>query len=219
MRDQQQIYVNLSVVIFTIIDGELHVLLVERSQEPFLDWRCLPGGYMEDWASAEKTIMKKLFVKVWLKNIYLEQYHTFTDPKRDPRYRAINISYFSIGTYTDIKKYSPYGKVDFHPLKKLPKLAFDHQEIIRHAYRVLRERLFHSNIAQFFLPKQFTFKQLKEVYDAILQTSSDVRNFRHHISTQNIIKNTWKKEQNVAHRPADLYEFIDKTIKVEEYSI
>ncbi len=219
MREQQHMYVNLSVVIFTIIKGELLVLLVERSQDPFLNWRCLPGGYMEDSASAEKTIVKKLFDKVWLKNIYLEQYHTFTDPKRDPRYRAINISYFSIGTYTDIKKYSPYGKVEFHHLKQLPKLAFDHQEIIRHAYRVLRERLFHSNIAQFFLPKQFTFKQLKEVYDTILQTSSDVRNFRTHIRTQNIIKTTGKKEQNVAHRPADLYEFINKTIKVEEYAI
>ena len=35
-QEQQHMYVNLSVVIFTIIKGELLVLLVERSQEPFL---------------------------------------------------------------------------------------------------------------------------------------------------------------------------------------
>jgi hypothetical protein len=47
-------------------------------------------------------------------------------------------------------------------------MAFDHKEIAREAYGVLRYKLMHSNIAQFFLPKLFTFQQLQQVYDIIL---------------------------------------------------
>lgn len=60
-------------------------------------------------------------------------------------------------------------------------MAFDHRDIVTAAYTVLRHKLFHSNIAQFFLPKTFTLAQLQEVYDTILSTKSDTRNFRKYI--------------------------------------
>jgi 8-oxo-dGTP diphosphatase len=161
--------------------------------------------------------MKKLMLKVGLRNIYLEQFHTFTDPARDPRYRAVTIGYLSIGQYHDIKKYSQYGEVAFHPLRKLPALAFDHKEIVMHAYRVLRHKLLHSNIAQFFLPKHFTLQQLQEVYDGILGVQSDVRNFRTYIKKANVVVATGKKEVNVSHRPAELYGFVQKDVKVSDY--
>lgn len=214
----QQIYVNTAVVIFSIVDNELKVLLIKRTQAPFESFWCLPGWYVENDKSADQTVMEKLLMKVWLRNIYLEQFHTFTDPKRDPRYRAITIGYMSIWNYHDIKKYSQYGEVAFHGIKTMAKLAFDHREIMKKAYLVLREKVFHSNIAQFFLPRYFTLQQLQLVYDAILGSKSDVRNFRKYIDKAHIIKATGKKEHNVSHRPAILYEFIQKDIKVSDYN-
>jgi 8-oxo-dGTP diphosphatase len=75
----------------------------------------------------------------------------------------------------------------------------------------------HSNIAQFFLPKLFTFQQLQQVYDIILWTTSDVRNFRNFITKSHIVRSTKKKEENVAHRPATLYQFIHKDINIDDF--
>lgn len=214
---EQHIYVNTAVVIFTIIESELKVLLIKRVQEPFAWFWYLPWWYLTDDKSAEQIVMEKLHTKVWLRNMYLEQFHTFTDPKRDPRYRAITLGYMSIGTYHDIKQYSQYWEVAFHSVRKLQKMAFDHREIVTSAYTVLRHKLFNSNIAQFFLPKTFTLAQLQEVYDAILSTKSDTRNFRKYIDKVWIVKSTGKKEINVSHRPAFLYEFVHKDVRVEDY--
>ncbi len=215
----QQIYVNTAVVIFSIVDDELKVLLIKRTQAPFEWFWWLPGGYLENDKSADQTVMEKLLMKVWLRNIYLEQFETFTDPKRDARYRAITIWYMSIGNYHDIKKYSQYGEVGFLSVKTLAKLAFDHRDIMKRAYAVLRAKLFHSNIAQFFLPRYFTLQQLQAVYDTILGSKSDVRNFRKYIDKAHLVKATGKKETNVSHRPAILYEFINKDIHVADYTL
>lgn len=213
----QQIYVNTAVVIFSIVDDELKVLLIKRTQAPFEWFWGLPGWYLENDKSADQIVVEKLLMKVWLRNIYLEQFHTFTDPKRDARYRAITIGYMSIWNYHDIKKYSQYGEVAFLGIKTLAKLAFDHRDIMKQAYATLRNKLFHSNIAQFFLPRYFTLQQLQSVYDTILGHTSDVRNFRKYIDKAHIIKPTGKKEINVSHRPALLYEFINKDIHVGDY--
>lgn len=215
----QQIYVNTAVVIFSIVEGELKVLLIRRTQAPFEWFWGLPGWYLENDKSADQTVMEKLLMKVGLRNIYLEQFETFTDPKRDARYRAITIWYMSIGNYHDIKKYSLYWEVSFLGIKTLAKLAFDHRDIMKRAYAVLRDKLFHSNIAQFFLPRYFTLQQLQAVYDAILGNKSDVRNFRKYIDKAHIVRATGKKETNVSHRPAILYEFINKDIHVADYTL
>lgn len=215
----QRIFVNTAVVMYTIMHDELYVLLIKRARAPFEWYRCLPGWYLENEDSAEQTVTKKLMIKVGIKNMYLEQFSTFTDPTRDPRYRAITIWYMSIWHYHDIKHYSHYGEVSFHPLRKLPVMAFDHKDIITASYVALRNKLTHSNIAQFFLPKYFTLQQLQTVYDTILSKKSDVRNFRAFISKLGLVRATSRKEINVSHRPAVLYHFINKDVKIEDYEL
>lgn len=212
------IYVTLSVVLFTIIDHELKIVLIKRSRDPYLGYRCLPWWYIDWEKSAEQTLTQKLFQKTWLHNIYLEQVHAFTDPERDSRYRSINIAYLSAGIYHDLKNISTYGEVEFHSIKNLPTLAFDHGDIIVYIYQILQQRIITSNIAQFFLPRQFTLRQLQEVYDTVRWYRSDVRNFRNFIYNQNIVKNTWKKQTKVSYRPAYLFEFIHRDINIAEYN-
>lgn len=172
---------------------------------------------MENNKSADQTVAEKLRIKVGLKRVYLEEFAVFTKPDRDHRYRCITIAYMSIGEYHDIKTYSQYGDVQFHSINKLPQIAFDHVEIIRKSYEVLRAKVMHTNIAQFFLPRYFTLRQLQQVYDIILSIKSDVRNFRTMIDRLNIVRPTSKKETNVSHRPAVLYEFISKEINISDY--
>lgn len=203
---------------FTIMDNDLKIILIHRSKNPFLWYRALPWWYLLPEKSAEQTIMIKLFHKIGINNIYLEQLHTFTDPHRDSRYRAINIAYFSAGIYQNIKDISLYGEVQLHSVRNIPSLAFDHQEVILHAHMILQQKLLTSNIAQFFLPHYFTLTQLQHVYDLIRGKKSDTRNFRNFIIKQHCVRETTKKQWDVHHRPARLYEFIVKDIKVSDYA-
>lgn len=111
----------------------------------------------------------------------------------------------------DIKQYSKYGIAQFHALKHIPAmLAFDHLEIIKDAYLNLKEKLYNSNIAQYFLDKYFSLKELQMTYEIILWSKVDTRNFRKLVQKLWLVQDSWKHEEHVQHRPAKLYHFTRK---------
>ena len=72
------------------------VLLVKRSDFPFKNKWCLPGGFMgieETSLESAKRILKR---ETNLENIYLEQLYTFDDINRDPRMRIMSVSYMAL---------------------------------------------------------------------------------------------------------------------------
>lgn len=213
-----QVYVTMSVVMFTLDEWELKIVLLERTKKPRSWMWALPWWYLMTNKSAEQTVQLKLFKKLWLVNVYLESIGVFSDPKRDPRWRAVNIAYVSAWLYHNIQKLSSYGEVKLFSLKKLPKMPFDHSDIVRYAYSILQKKMMDSNIAQFFLPRQFTLTQLQTVYDQIQWKTSDIRNFRKFIQRYVSLKSTGKQQQNVWHRPAMLYEFSTKNIDIDYYN-
>lgn len=205
---QQHIYVTTSVVIFSIIQGTLCVILLQRGYDPYEWLWMLPSGYVFNDASAQDTLREKIFHKIWLNNIPLQEVWSFSEPWRDSRRRVICLAYMSVWQFYDIKKRTHYGSVSYHSIKDLPVLAFDHAQIIKRAYALLREQLATTSIAQHFLPKTFTLTEFKTVYDIILWTHSDLSNFRKWVTARHLVIPTGKKEKNVAHRPAMLWKFV-----------
>lgn len=75
---------------------ELSVLLVKRSDYPFKDKWCLPGGFVlidEDLEEAPRRILKD---ETNLDSPYLEQLYTFGRVNRDPRMRVISVAYMAL---------------------------------------------------------------------------------------------------------------------------
>lgn len=93
----------------------------------------------------------------------------------------------------------------WHSLAKLPKLAFDHPEIIAAARQALIARLDREPLALALLPPRFTLTQLQKVYEAIEGHPLDKRNFRRSILAKNWIRETGDMERG-NRRPAMLYE-------------
>ncbi len=103
--------VTVDIVALTIRDGELHVLLVERGEEPFLNKLALPGGFVRssrdtrgrvrgetlDEAAArelaEETGLGRAVTQ--LRRVHLEQLATFGAPRRDPRMRVFSVAYLA----------------------------------------------------------------------------------------------------------------------------
>lgn len=213
---EQNILISVDNVIFTIINDKLQILLVSRPIEPFKWQWSLPWGVVWDKETLEETAYKKLEEKTSVKNIYLEQLYTFSDIRRDPRWRTISTAYMALVSRENltIKSSKAWRESKFFPVTALPKLGFDHKEIIEYAIKRLKWKLEYTNIAQYILPEKFTFTQLQNVYEIVLNQKFDVRNFRKKINSLWIIEETWEKEVWNQYRPARLFKFTNNNIEI-----
>ena len=200
------------VVIFTVQDHELKVLLINMKKPPFNGFWACPGGLVKPKESVEDSAKYHLHEKTGVKGVYLEQLHTFGQVSRDPFGRVVSVAYFALipSDNLNLQTTKEYKNVAWFPVKKLPKLAYDHTEIIKMAVEKLKHKLEQSNIVYSLLPKHFTLSDLQGIYELILDKNLDKRNFRKKIFSLNIIREAGRKKSGEANRPAQLYEFESK---------
>ena len=222
---------NLSVdnVILGFDQNELKVLLIERKRtgSPKDDFMALPGDLIYEDEPLEDAAKRVLFELTGLKNIFLEQFYTFGDPNRiskkadidwlksiraHPDARVITVAYY---TLIKIENYKPSAagfasNAIWVPINKVPQLAFDHNNIFSQAIDHLKHKLYRYPIGFELLPKKFTLAQLQRLYELILQTKLDKRNFRRKILKTEFVVPLQEKQQGVAHKPAMLYRFDKK---------
>ena len=199
--------VTVDVVIFTIKDDSVKVLLIKRKIEPFKDMWALPGGFIKDSESLEKAAERKLTEETGVKNVYLEQLYTFGAPERDPRARIVTVTYFAIikPKVLEHKERWDVSDVQWSPVSRLPKLAFDHGRIIEYAIKRLRWKLEYTTVGFKLLPEKFTLTQVQDVYETILGKKFDKRNFRKKLLALGLVRPSREVLKDVAHRPARLY--------------
>jgi len=118
------------------------VLLIRRKHEPFADMWAIPGGFVEMDEALEDAARRELQEETGVRGGRLEQLATFGDPGRDPRGRTISVVYLA---EVDAGKLSPRAdddaaEVGWHPLQRLPPLAFDHRQILATARKRLQAR-------------------------------------------------------------------------------
>ncbi len=205
-------------VIFSIdtVTNRLLVLLVKRREEPFLGKWSLPGSLVRQGESLEKTAYRTLAEKISVSNLYLEQLYTFGGPNRDPREspdsfgcRYLSVSYFALVRYPEAKLLSPFNQYSsWHEVKKVPQLAFDHNQILNYGYQRLRNKLEYSPIAFDVLPEVFTLNDLYQFYSTVMgENFADYSNFRSRLLKLGFLLDTGEKTSRGAGRPATLYRF------------
>lgn len=205
-------FVTVDIIIFTVKDNDLKVLLVKRKLPPFQRMWALPGGFVHIEENLEAAALRELQEETGVKDVYLEQLYTFGNPARDPRGRVITIAYFAL---LDSSKIKLQPKTDVEAAKwfsmyNLPKLAFDHQQIIDYSLVRLRYKLEYTTVGFQLLPKKFTLTELQKLYEIILNKKLDKRNFRKKIFSFNIVEPTSETKMEGIHRPATLYKFKSK---------
>jgi 8-oxo-dGTP diphosphatase len=104
------------------------IVLIKRKNPPY-GW-ALPGGFIDYGESAEDAARREAFEETCLDVQLVEQFHTYSDPKRDPRMHTISIIFIAKA------QGEPCGADDAAEAKAfalddLPKtLAFDHSQIL-----------------------------------------------------------------------------------------
>ena len=164
-------------VIFGFDGSRLKVLLVERGVEPFKGKWALPGGFLRMDESAEQGALRELQEETGLKTAYIKQFHTFTDPDRDPRERVITIAYYALVRLQDVVAGDDAARAGWFSLDEVPSLAFDHDRILRTALQEIRRQIHFEPVGFELLPPEFTIKELQLLYEAILDVKFDRRNF------------------------------------------
>lgn len=221
---------NISVdcVIFGFDFQKLNVLLIERDQIINGDGDkkvyALPGDLIKDNEDLNNAAERNLKQLTGLENIYLQQFYTFGDPDRvknqidqawlktvrqHPEARVITVAYYSLIKLKDYKTHpaSFARNTIWCPVHEIPDLAFDHNQIISKALKTLRFHLSTEPIGFELLPRKFTLSQLQRVYEAILGSSLDKRNFRKKLLNSDLLIPLNEKQKGVKHKPARLYSF------------
>jgi 8-oxo-dGTP diphosphatase len=117
--------------------------LIQRGNEPFKGLWALPGGFIEIDEELDNAITRELAEETGLREVKLEQIHTFGTVGRDPRGRQISVVYMGIitGKQKRVRGGDDASKAQWFELEKVPeKLAFDHKEIISFAAKKLKEK-------------------------------------------------------------------------------
>jgi 8-oxo-dGTP diphosphatase len=132
--------VSVDIAVFTFSGDKAKLLLIKRKNEPFKGRWALQGGFVEMDEELEDSAARELAEETGLKDVPLEQMHTFGDVGRDPRGRQITIVYMGIAKsgQDKIKAGDDAAEAKWFDIKKLPKdLAFDHNEIVKFAIEKL----------------------------------------------------------------------------------
>jgi 8-oxo-dGTP diphosphatase len=203
--DYFNIAISVDCVIFGYENKELKVLLIKSDLEEFSGLYSLLGDLVrpdEDLETASYRILKD---RTGMDDVFLEQVHTFGSINRHPSGRVITTAYYSL---IDIRHHDlklSHNDLHWHSVKDIKKLAFDHKTILDNCLGRLREQVIDHPIVFNLLPEKFSLRELQDLYEAILDTDLDRRNFRKKIAIKDWLVDLNEMENDVPHRPGKLY--------------
>lgn len=210
----QNIKVAVDAVVFGYTSKEgLSVLLIKRNVQPFKDSWALPGGLVGDTESLEQAVQRELKEETGVNINYLEQLYSFGQPGRDPRNRVISITYYGLVKPEAFELHADTDAADvaWFNIKKLPKLAFDHHEILTAAHERLKSKMLYQPVGFELLEEKFPFSELEKLYMAVLDRPIDRRNFKKKVVKFGFLEETAEKQSlDGAGRPGNLFRFNEK---------
>lgn len=203
--DYFKIAISVDCVIFGYDEKELKVLLIKSDLEEFAGLHSLLGDLIktdEDLETASYRILKE---RTGLDDVYLEQVQAFGSIDRHPSGRVITIAYYSLIDIKHHKLQLSHNELNWHPVKAIKKMAFDHKMILDTCLNQLQEKVMEHPVIFNLLPEKFSLRELQELYEAILGIELDRRNFRKKISIKDWLIDIDEMENDVPHRPGKLY--------------
>jgi len=231
--------VSIDCVIFGFTAGKLKVLLIRWKSA---DKWSLPGGRIYKDEGVEEAVNRILFDRTGLKGVFLQQFNTFGKTERYVHYseeetlkiaekalgetledldisrRTVSIGYYAL---VNIDKVIPRPDVYseecvWWDIDQVPKLLFDHNEMIEIATRTIRREIRYQPIGKL-LPDKFTLNEIHKLFQTILNTELDRRNFHKLITSYDFLIKLNEKRTGVANKAPYLYRFdfrkYDKALK------
>lgn len=205
---EDKVLLSVDCIIFGFDSEGLKILLIKRGFEPEKGKWSLMGGFLKKEESLNSAATRVLNHYTGLQNVYMEQLYAFSEVDRDPVDRTISVAYYAL---INIENHNTELIKNYHAewfnISNMPKLIFDHNEMVDHAMRRLRYRTSTKPVGFELLPEKFTMRQLLELYEAILDKSLDKRNFISKINSLDILIKLEEKDMLSSRKGSYLYMF------------
>ena len=204
-------------VILQVRRGRLQVLLWERARQPDKGAWSLPGGYLAPGETLADSIRRHLAVKVDVREVaHLEQLETLSDPKRYAREWQLATAYLGL-VPRDLDPALPEDTA-WHPVERLPRMAFDHGEITLAGRERLRGKLSYTNAGFALAPEAFTLSELREIYIAALGHEVSATNLKRVLVRRGVLEPTGdvRGPGRAGGRPAALFRFCSRELQITD---
>lgn len=214
--DNTKFLIAVDCIILGFRKKELHLLLTRRPVEPLKNEWSLMGGFMEENESLNEAAEKVLFRYTQQRNIYMEQVGAYGEINRDSGDRVVSVAFYALVKMEEFDT-SLAKKFDakWINIAKVPKLVFDHNQMLADALTLLRYKVSMKPIIFKFFDKKFTLPALQDLYEGIYQMPIDKRNFRKKLLSMNILDKSEEKDKVSSRRGAHYYSFNEE--KYEEF--
>lgn len=174
-------------VIFTYEDRALKVLLIRRGGEPYKGLWAFPGGFLRINETAKEGALRELKEETSVTDAPIRELGVFSDIHRDPRERVITIAWYALVKPSEVAGGDDADEAAWFSVDQLPSLAFDHKMIFDTAMERLRRDIHFEPIGFDLLDDAFTIPDLQRLYEMILGTTFDRRNFQRKLLSTGIL--------------------------------
>jgi ADP-ribose pyrophosphatase YjhB (NUDIX family) len=206
--EHSKVWVSVDCIIFGFDEGKLRILIGKRQMDPGRGEWSLYGGFVRSDESLDDAANRVLYDLTGLRNLYMRQVGAFGSVDRDPGERVISIAYYALINVNDYEdRLRKEHGVEWVNIDDIPQLYSDHNEMVRKALKLMRQKIKSEPIGFHLLPSLFTLTQLQRLYEAIHGEELDKRNFRKRIKEMDFIEKTELIDKKGSKRGASLYRF------------
>lgn len=206
LKDENGVLLETLINMFTVEKGILKILLEKKQKDPYKGYWILPNDILKKNITLEENIEETIKRVVNTSKIYLKQDFTFSSINRNPSERIIATSYIAL-VDNRVLKINNDIELKWFDLEELPKIGYDHKEIIEKSRETLKKGLLTTTILKKLFPNNFTLPELQSVFESIMNKKLDRRNFRKKILNLNLIEELESTNKSGSGRPAKLYKF------------
>ena len=204
-------------VVLQVRAGQLQALLWQRAEDPFAGCWAVPGGAIQAGETLEESIRRHLAEKVDVRELsHIEQLETLSEPDRNPLRWELATAYLGLVPIGVV----PVVPADtaWHPVSRLPEMAFDHRDIVFRGRRRLRAKLSYTNLGFALAPPEFTMSQLREIYVAALGHEVSSTNLQRVLVRRGVLEQTGERRASgpSGGRPAALFRFRVRQLEITD---